>query len=163
MMDHEEFVVAALTIAEQARTPEEREQALYRLLEMAGEHDEAGRRGESRQEQDEDADEVDPEVLAEIFYGLYGDKAVEIVQRLLEQSGQAAQESWPLWEAWDAASHPRGPDGRFIARGSPAAVAAARDVVSRVIGGDRSVEPKELFDHLSILTVQQIRQVAAQH
>lgn len=103
-------------------------------------------------QESEDADEVDPETVAEIFYGLYGEDALEIVRRLAG-----------VTEGWIASSHPRGKGGKFITKGSGEAVQAAKDVVSRVVSGDASADPKELLDHLSILTVQQIRDIGKAH
>ena len=69
----------------------------------------------------------------------------------------------PTGEAWDEASHPRGKGGKFIQKGSAEAVGAAKAAVNRVLAGDASADPKEIIDHLSILTVAQINELARAH
>ncbi len=66
-----------------------------------------------------------------------------------------------LLEAWDEASHPRGKGGRFIPKGSAEAVAGAQEAVQAALAGKG--DPKKLLDHLSILTVKQIHELAEKH
>ena len=66
-------------------------------------------------------------------------------------------------KAWRETDHPRGEGGRFIPKGSPEARAAATDAVKKAIKGDRTLHPQNLMNHLSILTVKQIRALAREH
>ncbi len=99
---------------------------------------------------------MDYEVIAELFYGLYGDEAIEKIEQVLEKAGAVEK-------AWNASDHPRGKNGRFIPKGSAEAVSSAEDAVRKVLKGDYSVKPQEIADHLSILTMKQIRALAAEH
>ena len=99
---------------------------------------------------------MDYEVIAELFYGLYGDEAIEKIEQVLEKSGAVEK-------AWNASDHPRGKNGRFIPKGSAEAVSSAQEAVRKVMKGDYSVKPQEIADHLSILTMKQIRALAAEH
>jgi phage head maturation protease len=119
----------------------------------------------------DDADAIDPEVIAELLYGLYGDRAMEMIRAVYEENEQEEEPSsevqkafWTyLQKAWNAADHPRGKGGRFIAKGSGEAVNAAQQVISDVIGGKSTASPKDVMDHLSILTVKQIRELGQKH
>jgi len=102
-------------------------------------------------ETDGDGEEFDAQAVADLFYGLYGAKALGILKDL----------AGGLTEGWDEASHPRGKGGKFIAKGSSEAVGAAQKVVGDALAGKGS--PKDLLDHLSILTVKQIRDLASKH
>lgn len=99
---------------------------------------------------------MDYEVIAELFYGLYGDEAIEKIEQVLEKAGAVEK-------AWNASDHPRGKNGRFIPKGSAEAVSSAQEAVRKVMKGDYSVKPQEIADHLSILTMKQIRALAAEH
>lgn len=103
-----------------------------------------------------DDEPMDYEVIAELFYGLYGDEAIEKIEQVLEKSGAVEK-------AWNASDHPRGKNGRFIPKGSAEAVSSAQEAVRKVMKGDYSVKPQEIADHLSILTMKQIRALAAEH
>ena len=103
-----------------------------------------------------DDEPMDYEVIAELFYGLYGDEAIEKIEQVLEKAGAVEK-------AWNASDHPRGKNGRFIPKGSAEAVSSAQEAVRKVLKGDYSVKPQEIADHLSILTMKQIRALAAEH
>ena len=100
---------------------------------------------------------IDPEVVAELLYGIYGDDAIEKIGQILEKRKTVTK-------AWSESDHPRDPKTkRFIPKGSGEAKTAATDAVRKVLKGDHSVSPKEIADHLSILTMKQIRDLAAEH
>jgi len=100
---------------------------------------------------------IDPEVVAELLYGIYGDDAIEKIGQILEKRKTVTK-------AWSESDHPRDPKTkRFIPKGSGEAKTAATDAVRKVLRGDHSVSPKEIADHLSILTMKQIRDLAAEH
>lgn len=100
------------------------------------------------------------ELLADIFYGLYGDDALEMVKGGSE--GEVRESL--LLEAWNEIDHPRGKGGRFIPKGSAEAQAAAKEVIGKVLKGDRSVGSAEkVLQHLSILTVKQLQGLHKEH
>lgn len=105
--------------------------------------------GASPQEGDEAA--LRARLIARVLYGLYGWQAA----RLLRGGDRFA--------AWDESLHPRDPrTGRFVRRGSAAAVARAKEHVGRAVRGEAtSAHAKELASSLALLAVAQLREVAA--
>ena len=112
-----------------------------------------------RKEDDPADDDEDEDVLAkaaeiaEILQGIFGDEAEEkFDQMFLGDEMKMSQ--------WNAAMHPRGPDGRFIERNSPEAVAAAKQQVSQALAGRRTPQALQaVTENLSILTVKQLGEV----
>ena len=102
---------------------------------------------------------VDIDALAELLYGIYGQEVLEKVYDVID----AHEGKGTIEKAWRETDHPRGEGGRFIPKGSPEARAAATDAVKKAIKGDRTLHPQNLMNHLSILTVKQIRALAREH
>jgi len=101
------------------------------------------------------------EMAADILYGIYGDKALEMLQA--PSGGREVHES-RLLEAWDPQHHPRGKNGRFIKKGSGEAIAAAQEAIGKAMKGGHS--PKDaaaIMNHLNILTVKQLAAIHREH
>lgn len=104
---------------------------------------------------DDDDDDVlaQAELIAEILAGIFGDDAEDKFDEMF-----GADET--KMSAWNPALHPRGPDGRFIERNSPEAVAAAKKQVSQALAGRRTPAAlRKVTENLSILTTKQLRDV----
>ena len=96
------------------------------------------------------------ELIAEILYGVLGREALGVV------GGAAGVEKFA--GKWDKLQHPRGPDGRFIEKGSGAAGAAAKEAVGKVLRGEKSPHSaEEVLRHLNILTVKQLHDLHREH
>jgi hypothetical protein len=104
--------------------------------------------GEGKSAVDEDPG-LAAEMIAEILYGLYGDEALASLIS--------------VQEAFNALDHPRGPNGRFIPRGSPEARAAAREAVGKVLRGEGGVTAHDLASHLHILSVADLKALHREH
>jgi len=100
-------------------------------------------------DEDPDNDQKKAELIAEVLTGLFGNQAEGYFDSVFGAQRMAS---------WNALDHPRGPDGRFIERNSPEAVAAAERHVKEALYGHRSPEKlKKIIEGLSILSVKQIR------
>lgn len=95
------------------------------------------------------------EMIAEILYGIYGDEALDKFQAEDKPTEKA------FAKAWDALDHPRGPNGRFIPKGSAEAVAAAKEAVGKALRGEGNSE--EVAKHLAILSVKQLKELHKEH
>ncbi len=102
-------------------------------------------------DEEESGDVMDrAEQIADFLESIYGDKAEEMFDAVFGSAVRMA--------AWNAFEHPRGPNGRFIKKNSPEAVAAARARVEDALKGDRNHgSMRTLVDHLAILTHSQLR------
>lgn len=95
------------------------------------------------------------DLIADILLALFGEDA-------LAWFDVAAKDEKGRY--WDAASHPRGPDGRFMSAGGPAALASATAKVAAALKAPKSPDShRQLTEHLGILSVQQLKQVKAEH
>jgi hypothetical protein len=100
------------------------------------------------------------EMIAEILYGLYGERALEV----LGQQGLGAAMGVALAAKWDKLQHPRGPDGRFIKKGTGQAGEAAVKAVGEVISGKGTHHtPESVAGHLALLSVKQLRDLHREH
>ena len=103
---------------------------------------------------DEDVD-TSAELIADVLYGIYGHDALSLLQG---KPASFAERSW------SSEHHPRGKDGRFIAKGSSEAGHAAHKAVQAALRGDAQPHTAEsLLGHLSILNVSQLRELHRQH
>jgi 2'-5' RNA ligase len=94
------------------------------------------------------------EAIAEILTSLYGDDAESMFDKIYGIKRMA----------WTAIDHPRGPNGRFIAKNSPEAASAAKEKITEALNGPRSpASLKTVTEHLSILTVKQLREMQKEH
>jgi hypothetical protein len=108
-----------------------------------------------------DEKDIDPnlfaEPIAEILQSIFGDDAEEMFEK-------AYSEPVKRMGTWKAIDHPRGPDGRFIEKNSPEAVAAAKDKIRTVLQGERTESAlREISSHLSILTTKQLRDLQREY
>ncbi len=113
---------------------------------------------------DEDPNEL-AALIADILGGIYGDDALDLIDRLDEGEGDtsSAAKSWP-GKAWDEVQHPRGHGGRFIPKHSAEARTAAHEEVGKALKQPASPEGvKSLVEHLSILTVKQLQALKKEH
>lgn len=112
-----------------------------------------------------ESDEIDPDeareqatLIAEILTHIYGDEAEDKFDEIF---GDAPAQRMASWNPID---HPRGPDGRFIEKNSPEAVAAARDNIKQALAGKRTAKSLEaVTQNLSILTVKQLRDIKQEY
>lgn len=120
------------------------------------------------------------ELIASILFGLYGDEALTLFAEANDEEDGPADRpgpkekrfrlltlrvgGWRMVKRWEPLDHPRGKDGRFIPKGSPEAVAAAKDAVGRVLRGEKGADGAEsVAEHLGILSVKQLRELHKQH
>jgi hypothetical protein len=107
---------------------------------------------------DPDTADVDEqaELIAEILYGVFGAGAAG--------SYDHAEGAEAFAAGWDALHHPRGPDGRFIPKGSAEAVGAAKEKIGALKGKPATdANVAALASHLHILTVPQLRALHKEH
>lgn len=113
-------------------------------------------------EEDEEAEEDDElgdtderaELMADILAGLFGAEALQAFE------GEAKRYA----KKWNPLDHPRGKGGRFIPKGSAEAQTAAKEVIGRVLAGDKTPESAEkVMEHLNILTVKQLKELHKAH
>jgi hypothetical protein len=107
---------------------------------------------------DPDTADVDEqaELIAEILYGVFGADAAGSYDHAEGVEAFAA--------GWDALHHPRGPNGRFIPKGSAEAVGAAKEKIAALKGKPATdANVAALASHLHILTVKQLRELHRQH
>jgi hypothetical protein len=101
-----------------------------------------------------DADEQ-AEAIAEILMSIFGDEAESMFDNLYGVVKRMA---------WTASDHPRGPNGRFIQKNSPEAASAAKEKINEALNGPRSPNSLQtVTEHLSILTVKQLRDLQKEH
>lgn len=94
------------------------------------------------------------EAIAEILTSLYGDDAEDMFDKIYGVKRMG----------WSPIDHPRGPNGRFIAKNSPEAASAAKEKITEALNGPRSPSSlKTVTEHLSILTVKQLRELQKEH
>lgn len=104
----------------------------------------------SAQEQTAEDPNKQAAAIAEILVGLYGDDAEQYFDQVFG----------PQRMAWSSIDHPRGPDGRFIEKNSPEAIAAAHKQINVALSGKRDAESlKHVTENLSILTVKQLHDI----
>lgn len=117
--------------------------------------------GDTEQD-DSDVDIIEPpeegddqaEAIAEILTSLYGDDAEDMFDKIYGVKRMG----------WSPIDHPRGPNGRFIAKNSPEAASAAKEKITEALNGPRSpASLKTVTEHLSILTVKQLRELQKEH
>jgi len=99
------------------------------------------------------------EAIAEIIGGIYQDRALAMlgVEKSLDAFGM-------VLKAWDHVKHPRGPNGRFIPKGSSEAHAAAKSAIKTALSKPKTAETaKTLVEHLNILTVKQLHDLKKEY
>jgi hypothetical protein len=97
------------------------------------------------------------ELMAEILEGVFGDEAEAKFDEIFTDDSLKMS-------SWNPLDHPRGPDGRFIERNSPEAVAAAKSEVKKALAGRRTPEAlQKVTEHLGILTTKQLRDVKREY
>jgi hypothetical protein len=95
--------------------------------------------------------------IAELLTHLYGDDTESHFDEIFGKTIRMAA-------AWSAIDHPRGPDGRFIAKNSPEAVASAKDSIRSTLNGRRTAETlKTVTEHLSILSTSQLHDLKREY
>lgn len=114
---------------------------------------------EEKPEPDDDEDDVLEKAskIAEILEGIFGDQAEEKFDEIFGSNETKMSQ-------WNSSLHPRGPDGRFIERNSPEAVAAAKKQVGQALAGRRTPDAlRKVTENLSILTLKQLGEVKREH
>jgi hypothetical protein len=97
------------------------------------------------------------QVMADILQSLYGNEAESLFDKIFGAKVKRLA-------SWNSIDHPRGPDGRFIEKNSPEAVAAARGVIVETLKQARTPGTlKKVTEHLSILTSSQLRDIQREH
>jgi hypothetical protein len=95
--------------------------------------------------------------IAELLTHLYGDDAESHFDEIFGKTIRMAA-------AWSAIDHPRGPNGRFIAKNSPEAVASAKDTIRNTLNGRRTADTlKTVTEHLSILSTKQLHELKREY
>jgi hypothetical protein len=95
--------------------------------------------------------------IAELLTHLYGDDAESHFDEIFGKAIRMAS-------AWSAIDHPRGPNGRFIAKNSPEAVASAKDTIRSTLNGRRTADTlKTVTEHLSILSTKQLHELKKEY
>lgn len=89
--------------------------------------------------------------MAELLASIYGDKAEEMLDKVLGEPKKLS--------AWSPDDHPRGPDGRFITKGSPEAYKAARNMVDDAHRTRSPESMRSLMDHMNTLSIKQLHQL----
>lgn len=98
-------------------------------------------------------------VITDILASIYGPKVDRILEELL-----GVQRMSLGGRVWNPDDHPRGPDGRFIEKGTAAGYQAARDAVKHVKRNRKDPEArKSLMSHLQNLTVKQLHKLKKAH
>lgn len=122
------------------------------------------------------------ELIADILFAIFGEDALTLFDAPADTAAKQAKDGrasasqlhfdgdgqllglWLFWLFWDSTKHPRGPDGRFIPAGGPAALNTARGKVSEALKGPKTADShRELTEHLSILTTDQLKEIKAQY
>lgn len=97
--------------------------------------------------------------MADILLALFGDQA-EPMFNFVYGSSTVKKLLDPKTRVWNEIDHPRGSNGRFINKYSVEAVDAAKARVREVLAGPRTpLGLKELAENLSILTVNQLKEI----
>lgn len=95
--------------------------------------------------------------IAELLTHLYGDDAESHFDEIFGKAVRMAAK-------WSAIDHPRGPNGRFIAKNSPEAVASAKDTIRSTLNGRRTADTlKTVTEHLSILSTKQLHELKKEY
>lgn len=95
--------------------------------------------------------------IAELLTHLYGDDAESKFDEIFGTTVRMATK-------WSAIDHPRGPNGRFIAKNSPEAVASAKDTIRSTLNGRRTADTlKTVTEHLSILSTKQLHELKKEY
>ena len=104
-------------------------------------------------------------LIAEILEAIYGEDALAMFDEIFGKDDAELSFDTTVGKGkWNAIDHPRGKGGRFIPRGSAEAVSGAKDLVKFELSGKHTPEgAKKLTEHLSILTVKQLRELAKEY
>lgn len=90
------------------------------------------------------------DALAELLAAIYGDDAESKLDDILP-------DDLPVKLAlWNPSDHPRGPNGRFIQKGSDEAYATAKEKVDEAHRSRSSDSMSDLMSHLNTLTIKQL-------
>ncbi len=112
---------------------------------------------------DPDPDEL-ADLIADILGGIYGDEAIDLIDDLEDAPEDGTKTYTGLLKGWSEIDHPRGPGGKFIAKHSAEARSTAGDAIKTALKAPQSPEGlKSLTEHLSILTVAQLRALKKEH
>src|SRR5262249_51887416 len=99
-----------------------------------------------------------------ILGGFAGERAMGAFSEAYESFAEKKPRYKGYGYRWDELAHPRGPNGRFIKRGSPEATASAHDALETLRQGDHSPDAvRQAAEHLGILTGKQLRELQAKH
>lgn len=94
------------------------------------------------------------ETIAEILTYLFGEEAESKFDEIFGSGVKT------MATKWNALEHPRGKDGRFIAKNSPEAVSATKDKIKEALAGERTSKSlKSVTEHLALLTTAQLRDI----
>lgn len=92
------------------------------------------------------------DVMADLLASLYGDNAEAMLDHILDDGPKKLA----LWSPDD---HPRGPDGRFIKKGTDEAFRLAKESVNAAHSTRSPESMKMLMGHMNTLTVKQLHQL----
>lgn len=114
-------------------------------------------------QEDAGSDEERAQLIGDILQSLYGDKADDFVDDL-DETGESKGLPWYCTKAWSSVDHPRGQNGRFIPKNSPEALSAAHKQIKEAAAQPKTPQSlKALTEHLSILTVAQLKALNREH
>jgi hypothetical protein len=103
------------------------------------------------------------QLIGDILTGVFGDDADAFVDDL-DDAGEGKGLPWYCVKAWSEIDHPRAANGRFISRNSPEALAAAHKQIKETASQPKTpASLKALTEHLSILTVAQLKALKREH
>ncbi len=107
-------------------------------------------------QQQDDQVKKKAKIIASILFDLFGDEAESHFDEVFGSAVRMA--------AWRSIDHPRGSDGKFIAKNSPEAVHSAKTAIREALKGKRTPSSlKTVTEHLSILTTKQLRSLQKEH
>ena len=96
--------------------------------------------------------------IADLLAAVFGDEAVELLDDIEDESPSDAGAPTAM-AVWRPEDHPRGPDGRFIPRGTPEAYSAAKQAVHEATRNPTPDTMAALLRQMNVLTVRQIHEL----
>lgn len=91
-------------------------------------------------------------IIADILGGCFGWKGVSLFGK-----DRGEKHLQHICKGWNKLDHPRGPNGRFIPKNSPEALATAKTAIERALHGRQNTEShRALVEHLAILSTGQL-------
>lgn len=92
------------------------------------------------------------DAMADILGGCFGWKGVSLFGK-----DRGEKHLHHICKGWNKLDHPRGPNGRFIPKNSPEALASAKTAIERALHGRQNTEShRALVEHLVILSTGQL-------